>query len=230
MLKRVVIASLIFALISTIFTVIVPESLEIFGGLGMLFGFATFIACVMFWLLRHVIKFVKTHTMFLKIIKITVLSGIGLLFTLVFIYLFIAQSHTIDGASMEPSILNGKQVFSNKLLYRFENPKRGDIIIFLAPPATQCPEGAGCDMIARIIAVPRDRIIINDTNVILNGQKLDEPYLKEQNSTLPGTFLGKEEKILGENEYIVMGDNRNKSSDSRSYGYVMRDLIKGKVK
>lgn len=124
---------------------------------------------------------------------------------------------------MEPTLQNGKQIFSNKLIYRFRDPLRGEIIIF------NSPQDRDLDFIARVIAIPGDRIMISKGNVYLNGLLLEEPYLFEDNSTSSGKSLSEnEEKLLENDEYFVMGDRRALSNDSRIYGVVARDLIIGK--
>lgn len=245
MLKKTFIFSIIFLVISGIYTVLAPESKASYGGTGVLISGGIILLLGVVWvfskvsqLIRKVFNInvsesvsaieVKTkspRSKVLKTIKMIFLSGLGLLFAFIFVYIFITQPHVIDGNSMEPTVFNGQRVFTNKLIYRINYPERGDVIIF------HLPQDERIDAIARIIAIPNDRVLIKDGSIILNGQKLDEPYLKELNSTIPGDFiLENEEKVLRENEYVVMSDKRSSTNDSRSYGYVNRDSIVGKIK
>lgn len=124
---------------------------------------------------------------------------------------------------MEPTLQNGKQIFSNKLVYRFRDPLRGEIVIF------HSPQQRDLYFIARVIAIPGDRIMISQGDVYLNSALLEEPYLFEKNNTSSGKFLPENiEKLLENDEYFVMGDRRPLSNDSRVYGVVTRDLFIGK--
>jgi signal peptidase I len=115
-------------------------------------------------------------------------------------------------------------LIANKIDYRLHAPQRGDIII-LRPPTDNSK-----DFIKRIIALPGERLLITAGIVYINGHKLHEPYLPEAwtslNSWSPGGLDG---TIVPPNEYFVMGDNRNRSSDSRSFGLVARKSILAKA-
>lgn len=144
------------------------------------------------------------------------------IFTLV--YLFLLQPHQVSGLSMFPSFDNGEYLLTNKISYRFEKPQRGDVIIFSSP------ETPGEDYIKRIIGLPNDTLEIHGGNIFVNAKQLSEPYLPSSLYTAPGSFLPEGNKItLDKNEYFVMGDNRPNSSDSRRWGVVKREKIKGKA-
>jgi len=157
---------------------------------------------------------------FLDIIETIVVA----LAIFVVVYLFFFQLHQVQGASMEPNFHNKEYILTDKISYRFNSPKRGDVVIFRAPKNREL------DYIKRIIGLPRERIKIADGKVFINGQKLNESYLKENVITNNGPFLpaGKE-FLIPENEYIVLGDNRPYSSDSREWGTVVKEDIIGKA-
>lgn len=139
------------------------------------------------------------------------------------IYQFLLRPFQVKGDSMHPTFFNDSYVLTNIIGLRFENPKHGDVLVFKAPPD---PEKA---FIKRVIAVPGDTILIQDGKVYLNGKVLDESsYLKNSVRTNPGSFLQEGVgKKVSPNSYIVMGDNRSFSSDSREWGFLSKDMITG---
>lgn len=140
------------------------------------------------------------------------------------IYQFLVQPHRVDGQSMEPTFQNGDLILSDKISYRFSNPKRGDVIVF---PAPQAPDK---DYIKRIIGLPGERIRVNEGRVYINDIPLDESYLSDPFETEGNVVIREnEEFLIPVNEYVVMGDNRRHSSDSRSWGTVHKDVIIGKI-
>lgn len=123
----------------------------------------------------------------------------------------------VSGDSMMPGLPPGQLVMVNKLAYVFGSPQRGDIIVFNYPlnPQEQ--------FIKRIIGLPGDTIHIDPTQVTVDGQVLSEPYISKPSNDHVGTIT------LGPNQYWVMGDHRDVSCDSRSWGELPRDDIIGKV-
>lgn len=136
---------------------------------------------------------------------------------------FIAQPFIVSGASMEETFHTGEYLIVDQLSYRFHEPKRGDVIVF------RYPKDPSKFFIKRIVGVPGDIVEIEGDQVeIMNeehpeGYVLDEPYVEHMT---PGTSITEE---LGENEYFVMGDNRDASSDSRMWGVLHRDKIIGQA-
>ena len=133
----------------------------------------------------------------------------------------IANSRVPSG-SMESTIMTGDRVIGSRLAYLFEDPKRGDIVIF------HWPDDESLYFVKRIIGVPGDTIDIRDGHVYLNGSDtpLEEPYLNEP--------MEIEEPLhyeVPEDCYFMMGDNRNHSSDARKWvqTYVHKDKIVAKV-
>lgn len=134
----------------------------------------------------------------------------------------VVQPFVVEGASMENNFHDKEAMLVNKIDYRFESPKRGDVIIFRAP------KNPGFDYIKRIIALPGETITISSGLVYINGKLLIEPYLAPGIQTLIATDSSLK-KTLGPTEYFVMGDNRNDSSDSRDWGTVPIKNIIGKA-
>ncbi|MCD4756265.1 signal peptidase I [bacterium] len=141
----------------------------------------------------------------------------------VVLYLFIMTPHEVLGNSMHPTYQNGEYLMANKVQYRFSDPQRGDVIIFKYSD-TQ-------DFIKRIIGIPGDSISIKDGKVYINGDQLDESsYLADTVYTSGGDYMAEGQTIaIGEGEYFVCGDNRPHSSDSRTFGAITQDRIKGKA-
>lgn len=136
-----------------------------------------------------------------------------------FIITFIAQSFVVEGSSMEPSLHNRERLLVNKLVYRFKEPQRGDVVVF------RYPANPKRKFIKRIIGVPGDIVEVRDGHVILNGQVLEEDY------TMDLTFGTFGPEVVPPGHYFVLGDNRNNSDDSRfpDVGFVPRANIVGKA-
>jgi len=122
----------------------------------------------------------------------------------------------VDGFSMRPTLQDGEFVLVNRLAYRFGQPQRGDIIVFHFPldPASQ-------DLIKRVIGLPGDHIVIRGGVVYVNNQALTEPYI-----AAPPMYSG--EWLIPPDQLFVLGDNRNDSSDSHSWGMLPINQIVGK--
>lgn len=138
---------------------------------------------------------------------------------------FVGQRTEVEGASMENTLHNGDNLIVDKLSYRFHDPERFDIIVF--PFQFQ----DNTYYIKRIIGLPGETVqIMDDGSIYINGEKLEENYGMEV--IKPETIGRAAEPIeLGDDEYFVMGDNRNNSSDSRTdmVGNITRENIIGKA-
>ena len=144
------------------------------------------------------------------------------LFAFVFVWYF-GQRISNVGDSMEPVLENGNVVLINRIIYDAKNPKRGDIIAFK-------PNGNENShyYIKRIIALPGERIQIQEGSILINGEVLEESYTTTE---LAEAGIAGEEIKLGQDEYFVLGDNRMSSEDSRNanIGIVRREYIEGKI-
>ncbi len=136
---------------------------------------------------------------------------------------FVGQRTVVDGSSMNDTLMDGDNLIVEKLSYRFGDPQRFDIIVF------RPYEDSNEYYIKRIIGLPGETVRIDkDGTIYINGDVLEENYGKE---TIERPGRAQEEILLGENEYFVLGDNRNNSTDSRyeRVGNVKRSSIVGKA-
>ena len=138
------------------------------------------------------------------------------------IRMFIAQPFVVSGESMFPTFHDGEYLIVDELSYIIRTPERGEVIVF------RYPGDPKRFFIKRIIGMPNEEIIINNNEIKIintenkNGFILDEPYLKVN-------FDSSTSIKTKDNEYVVMGDNRNKSSDSRTWGTLPEKLIIGRA-
>jgi signal peptidase I len=122
----------------------------------------------------------------------------------------------VDGASMEPTLVSGEYVIVNRLSYRLGSPQQGDIIVF------HFPRDPKEEYIKRVIGLPGDEVEVKNGTVYVNGQLLNESYLKVKMDYF-GTWR------VPEGQLFVLGDNRNNSSDSHDWGTVPNDYVVGKA-
>ena len=161
-----------------------------------------------------------------NILKEIVSTALYLLVVLAATYLlitYVGQRTQVRGASMEPTLKDGDNLIVDKISYRFKDPERFDIIVF---PFRYEKETY---YIKRIIGMPGESVRIDASGMIyINGEILREGYGKE---VIISQGRAAEEIILAEDEYFVLGDNRNNSADSRdpSVGNIRKDAIIGKA-
>jgi signal peptidase I len=137
----------------------------------------------------------------------------------IIIILFLYQPVRVEGTSMMPSLVNEERIFINKFVYRFSSIERGDTVVF------QFPRDTSKSYIKRVIGMPGDTVIIDHGTVIVNGKALSEPYVPQENRDEASYREIKVEPDC----YYVLGDHRNSSNDSRSWGTVKRGYIYGKA-
>lgn len=164
------------------------------------------------------LNFEKRYRLVREIIETIVLTILMFL-----VIRFAVQNFNIEGTSMEPSLHNTELILVDKWSYLFHPPTRGDVIVFVAPP------DPSQDYIKRIVAVPGDVITISDTTVIIDGVTLNEPYVSPKNQGNPYAFKTIHNLVVPPNDFFVLGDNRNGSSDSRNWGFVPRANIIGRA-
>lgn len=140
------------------------------------------------------------------------------------LYLFVAQFHKVSGNSMVPTFESGDYLITEKVTYRFSMPQKGDIIVL------KNPRDESEDFIKRIVAIPGDTIKIVNDQVFVNDNPLKEEYLPAGTSTQAGSFLIEGSPVkTGPNQYFVLGDNRDHSSDSREWGSITKEEIVGRA-
>ncbi len=164
--------------------------------------------------------FKRLGTFFVDVFEVVVFA-VGIFF---FIYLLIMRPHKIDGQSMMPNFPDSEYLLTEKVSYYTRSPIRGDVVVF-TPPVTNLDE-----YIKRVVAIPGETIMIKGGSVYINNELLGEPYLDSSVYTQPGAFLteGMEYQVP-EGKYIVMGDNRANSSDSRYWGPIAKKAMSGRA-
>jgi signal peptidase I len=148
------------------------------------------------------------------ILKIVIIS----LAIIIPIRYFLIQPFFVKGASMEPNFLDGDYLIIDEISYRFDAPQRGDVVIF------RYPLDPSQFFIKRVIGLPGEKVKVADDHVFINGKLLDETKYLQGIST-----AGNVEVTLGNDEYFVLGDNRQASSDSRRWGEVNKKFIIGRA-
>jgi signal peptidase I len=152
------------------------------------------------------------------------LQTIGLSIVLAFgIRTFVAEARYIPSGSMLPTLEINDRLVVEKVSYYFNSPERGDIVVFWPPESLTLPGERRDAFIKRIIGLPGDIVEIYDGQVFVNDQPLEEGYIQEP----PNYQWGPEQ--VPEGQYLVLGDNRNSSYDSHSWGFVPEENIIGKA-
>ncbi|MDX6381693.1 MAG: signal peptidase [Rubrobacteraceae bacterium] len=142
-------------------------------------------------------------------------------FTLVFGFVrpFVLEAFQVPSESMVPTFQVGDRFMANKFIYRFTEPKRGDIIVF------RSVEGGEEDLVKRVVGLPGDEITVQNGVLSVNGERQEEPYINKQ---LPDSGFYGPAKVP-EGHVFAMGDNRGNSRDSRFFGPVPMENIEGEA-
>ena len=139
----------------------------------------------------------------------------------IIVILFLYQPVKVEGTSMMPTLDDQERIFINKFIYRFHfsHIDRGDTVVFWFPgdPTKS--------YIKRVIGVPGDRVAVDHGTVVINGKALTENYVPPEFRDVSSM----EPRIVGPDEYFVLGDHRSSSNDSRAWGMVPRRDIYGKA-
>lgn len=136
---------------------------------------------------------------------------------------YLIQPFIVEGSSMEPNFHNGQYLLVDKISYRFRPVGRGDVVVFHPPTRP------GLNYIKRVIALPGDSIEIKDGEIVVNGVRLEEPYLDGEQTLVRNSAVANLKSKLASDEYFVLGDNRDHSSDSREIGSIPRSNIVGRA-
>lgn len=146
---------------------------------------------------------------------------------------FLFAPFIVDGPSMQPNFETGERLIVNKILYDIRAPKRGEVVVFYVPEEDR-------DFIKRVIGVPGDKIRLEGDELYINGERFEEPYIKEaiEEARKSGEFynLGENfpnslvpEETVPEGMILAFGDNRRNSKDGRMIGYVPYDRVIGRA-
>ena len=135
----------------------------------------------------------------------------------VLVYTFLFNFSVVRGSSMAPGIHDGDRILIDHVSYLFGRVERGDVVVL------KYPLDPGVDYIKRVIGLPGDQIRMAGGRVWVNGVEIEEPYVS---SSDPFTSLCRRVKPA---HFFVLGDNRTRSSDSREFGQVPQDYVRGKV-
>jgi signal peptidase I len=149
---------------------------------------------------------------------------------------WVVNPYRIPSSSMEPTLHCAEpgdgciaqfsdRVLANRLIYRFRDPERGDVIVFDTPPRAVLECGAGGTFVKRLIALPGETWRMENGVVYIDGKRLIEPYLEQGRR---GTDTQPPRRVPADH-YVFMGDNRTHSCDSRQWGAVPRRNLIGKV-
>ena len=163
----------------------------------------------------------KPRSLFKEIMDVVIYFG-GIFLLTFLIVTFVGQRTEVSGSSMYDTLENGDQLIVDKLSYRLGNPERFDIVVFLEDPTDKTY------YIKRIIGLPGETVQIIGSGIYINGELLEENYGYEP---IKKAGRAAQEITLGEDEYFVLGDNRNNSQDSRKevVGNVKRSQFMGKA-
>ncbi|HPS36537.1 MAG TPA: signal peptidase I, partial [Candidatus Omnitrophota bacterium] len=140
---------------------------------------------------------------------------------------FFISPYKYPTQSMSPALQPGDKIFVNKWIYRHENPKRGDLVVFQSPAAPKK------DLLKRVAGLPGEKLKIQDGHIYINDKLLETPEFprERQYFNIEEWQYGKGGLVIQipQNSYFVLGDNSAKSADSRQFGFVPRKVIKAKA-
>lgn len=145
---------------------------------------------------------------------------------------FVAKPYTVKGDSMDPTLKDGERVMVNLFGYKFGDIKNGNVIVFHANKES--------DYVKRVIGTSGDNVEYKKDKLFVNGKEVEEPYLdsnkkNKQYEYITGSFETKDlnqvdgKNKIPEDKLLVLGDNREVSKDSRSFGLIDKDQVVGKV-
>lgn len=174
-------------------------------------------------------KFLETVTETAKTLGLSVVLAMG-------IRQFVAEARYIPSESMLPTLEVNDRLMIEKVSYRFlRSPQRGDIVVFKPTPALEAQDYHDA-FIKRVIGLPGEEVAIEAGQVFINGESLEESYIPHDALTEVGPCATVDEQpflaqpvIIPQNTYLVLGDNRHNSYDSRCWGIVPQDKIIGRA-
>ncbi len=161
--------------------------------------------------------FKKVFSLFFETIKVIVIA----LAVVVPIRYFLFQPFVVQGESMEPSFSTGDYLIVDQISYRFNSPERGEVVVF------RSPSNSSQRLIKRVIGLPGEEVIVEEGKITII--KDEETVYIEEDYLFSRALKGDYSILLGEEEYFVLGDNRDFSYDSRRFGIVEEDKIIGRA-
>lgn len=163
--------------------------------------------------------FKKVLLNFWEVVKVVVIS-LAIIFPVRY---FLVQPFFVIGASMEPNFQSGNYLIIDELSYRLRPPERGEVIVF------KYPHNPKEYYIKRIIGLPGETVAVKNGKIAIKNAENLEGFILDESEYI-SEYTGRDtERTLGENEYFVLGDNRDASSDSRTWGALPKDLIVGRA-
>jgi signal peptidase I len=148
---------------------------------------------------------------------------------------FVVQAFHIPSGSMIPTFLEGDRIlvnkfsfgvrnpFTNKVLINVGAPKRGDVVVF------KYPNDPNTDFVKRVIGLPGEKVEIVASKIYVNGQPLNDPHAFFRQTDLSNLYRNFGPIVVPPDNYFMLGDNRDQSNDSRSWGFVDSSLLRGKA-
>ncbi len=169
----------------------------------------------------------KTYNKLYIYIAVVALFGTINYFNSEYVKNNVIESFKFSSGSMTPTILIGDHIIADRS-QSARNPKRGDIVVF------EYPENPEKNFLKRVVAIGGDRVELRNATLYVNGTAVSELYIKqpESNDNAPHSLSGSNygPVVVPDNSYFVLGDNRDNSQDSRYFGFISRDKIKGTVR
>lgn len=158
---------------------------------------------------RDVTEFIKDTSKYILVVVIVLL-----------VFIFVVGLNQVIGPSMEPNLYEDDIVIVNKLLYRFKDISRNDVVII---------KQDGKYMIKRIIGLPNEYIEYKDEYLYVNGKSYEEKFETSETKDFNLKDIDPDIDKIPDDMYLVLGDNRSNSKDSRNYGLIAKDQIVGKA-
>ena len=163
----------------------------------------------------------QDHNFFKEIVKASIIA----LIIVIPVRFFVAQPYIVSGASMDTTFADGHYIIVDQLTYRFNEPERGDVVVF------KFPNDPNKFFIKRILGLPGETVVIDGGELLIansptstEGFILPQPFVDEERKTEENV-----RRVLQDDEYFVMGDNRRASSDSRVWGPLNEEFIVGRA-
>lgn len=221
--KKALVTCLIVSLIGVIFELIIPF-LNLLEINNIFIYFFTTLTCLIItiWIIKK--KFNTTVFRSIGVYLSSIICAVGLA---LFIRTYVVQAFKIPSGAMKQTILVGDHIIADKFVYKYSEPKRGDIIIF------PFPEDPSKDFIKRVVGLGGETIEIRDKQIIINGQFYQEHYKVINDPNIFPENIQPRDNCgpikIPEDSLFVMGDNRDHSYDSRYWGFVKMTSVKGKA-